>query len=279
MAAQPARRLQPKIPTPASMPLRGRISDLPSISVIIPCLNEEGVVDGLIDDLLDNDYPHFEIIVCDSGSSDGTAAVVTERAQTDPRLRLVTAPKRGVSLARNTGASAAQGDYFVFLDADARVPHDYLEVAMTEIRQRVLAVATFYMRAGNDDRLCRLIVKAFNHWISILQYIKPTAPGASGFWVRRDLHAKTGGYDETLNFAEDLKYLAHCSRFGKFGVLRKQRAIINMRRFEQDGRIKTGLEWLFGGMTHTIGLRLRRTPFKYRFGHYSAVGTGKGRNI
>jgi cellulose synthase/poly-beta-1,6-N-acetylglucosamine synthase-like glycosyltransferase len=74
MAAQPARRLQPKIPTPASMPLRGRISDLPSISVIIPCLNEEGVVDGLIDDLLDNDYPHFEIIVCDSGSSDGTAS-------------------------------------------------------------------------------------------------------------------------------------------------------------------------------------------------------------
>ena len=63
-----------------------------------------------------------EIIVCDSHSDDDSALIVKRYIQRHANIvKLVQAPQRGVSLARNLGAQEAKGEYLVFLDADARI--------------------------------------------------------------------------------------------------------------------------------------------------------------
>lgn len=89
-------------------------------SIIIPVLNRASMLPRAIDSVLSQDYPHYEIIVVDDGSTDGTADVV--RAYKDPRVKLLQHPKnRGVCAARNTGIDQAVGEWFLFLDSDFEV--------------------------------------------------------------------------------------------------------------------------------------------------------------
>jgi len=69
-------------------------------------------------------YPHWEWIVVNDGSTDGTAAVLAELS--DPRIRVFHQANRGVSAARNAGLEAATGEYITFLDADDVLPADAL---------------------------------------------------------------------------------------------------------------------------------------------------------
>src|SRR3954469_15831986 len=58
----------------------------PGVSVLIPAYNEEAVIATSIRAALRSDYPLFEVLVLDDGSTDGTEAAATEAAAGDPRL-------------------------------------------------------------------------------------------------------------------------------------------------------------------------------------------------
>ena len=98
-------------------------SPAPHVSVLIPARNEEETIRRCVTSLLVQDYPSFEVLVLDDQSTDATAAIVTEIAQADSRLRLLRGdgPPQGwagkpyacIQLAR-----AASGDYLLFVDAD-----------------------------------------------------------------------------------------------------------------------------------------------------------------
>ena len=84
------------------------------ISVILPVFNAERYLAEAIESALTQTYPPLEVIVVDDGSSDGSAAL----AQRYSQVRFLTQPHLGVSVARNRGVAAAQGDVLAFLDAD-----------------------------------------------------------------------------------------------------------------------------------------------------------------
>jgi glycosyltransferase involved in cell wall biosynthesis len=86
----------------------------PSISVVVCAYNEERTLPECLDSLARCEYPHLEVIVCDDGSTDGTAAV----AASTP-FRLLRLPHGGLSRARNAGLAAATGEIVAYLDADA----------------------------------------------------------------------------------------------------------------------------------------------------------------
>ena len=87
-----------------------------SFSIIIPLYNKAPYIERAVKSVLSQDYPHFEIIIVNDGSSDGDEKIVTTIV--DERLKLVSQKNAGVSAARNTGAKEAQYEYLAFLDGD-----------------------------------------------------------------------------------------------------------------------------------------------------------------
>ncbi|MDD1708006.1 MAG: glycosyltransferase, partial [Methanoregulaceae archaeon] len=98
----------------------------PFFSILIPTFNEASLIRKRIENLLTLEYPHdrYEILVIDSGSTDGTAEVVQELVQTRrekvPPLRLVREnERRGKGSAVRTGRSLAGGEIILVSDANA----------------------------------------------------------------------------------------------------------------------------------------------------------------
>ncbi len=114
---------------------------LPKISAIICTHNRDAYLGAAIDTLLDQDFEDYEVIVVDNGSTDTTRAVVEARLP-HPRLRYLYEPTLGLSVARNTGAEAAQGEIVAYLDDDAEASRGWLS-ALHKVyaRHEKLAIA------------------------------------------------------------------------------------------------------------------------------------------
>ena len=95
------------------------------VSVIMPAYNSEVYIRESIDSVLAQSFTDFELIVVDDGSTDTTAAIVKSYA--DSRIRLIRQANQGVSVARNTGLEAAQGQFITFLDSDDLYYPDFLK--------------------------------------------------------------------------------------------------------------------------------------------------------
>ena len=85
------------------------------ISAVIPAFNASHCLGRAIDSILAQSYPAEEIIVVDDGSTDDTAVVA--KSYGEP-VRYIYQDNSGASIARNTGVTAAKGDWIAFLDAD-----------------------------------------------------------------------------------------------------------------------------------------------------------------
>lgn len=109
----------------------------PTISVVIPALNEELYLARCLDSLRLQSYRSFEVIVVDNGSTDATAAIARAAG-----VRVVKAPKRGVCAARQAGTTAARGQFIVSTDADTVFKTDWLsQIASAFTDPEVVAVA------------------------------------------------------------------------------------------------------------------------------------------
>jgi len=85
-------------------------------SVIIPLYNKEISVRSTVESVLNQTWPHFELVIINDGSTDNSLSVV--KSFKDPRIRVVSQNNNGVSNARNRGIKESKNDYIVFLDAD-----------------------------------------------------------------------------------------------------------------------------------------------------------------
>ena len=94
---------------------------MPSVTVVVPALNDAGMLAHCLADLAAQLRPADEVIVVDNGSSDGTAAVARAAG-----ARVLVQPQRGIWPAAATGYDAAHGDIIARLDADSRPPVDWL---------------------------------------------------------------------------------------------------------------------------------------------------------
>src|SRR5258708_10412751 len=109
------------------------------ISIIIPTLNEEKSLPKLLASIHNQTVQPLEVIIADAQSTDDTRSIaksfgciVVDDAGTG------SGPAKG----RNNGAKNAKGEIFLFLDADTRLPFDFLEGAFSEFVERRLTSAT-----------------------------------------------------------------------------------------------------------------------------------------
>ena len=88
------------------------------VSVIIPVYNVEAYLRQCLDSVLNQTLGDMEVICVDDGSTDGSAAILAEYAEKDPRIKVVAQPNAGAGAARNAGLVLAKGEWLSFFDAD-----------------------------------------------------------------------------------------------------------------------------------------------------------------
>ena len=109
----------------------------PTVSIIVPCFNEEKTIDLLLESIYRQTWPKsdLEVIIAEGLSSDHTRQKIAsfQAAHPDLLLRLVDNPRRIIPAALNCALAAAGGDVIVRLDAHSEPAVDYVERCLADI--------------------------------------------------------------------------------------------------------------------------------------------------
>lgn len=180
------------------------------VTIIVPVYNEATVIVAALRSLLALEYPAFDILVVDDGSTDGTfeRAATLEGRYGSIRVRVVRKVNGGKASALNTGIALARTPFVLCMDGDSRLTRDTLRQAMRHFTDpRIGAVAGNVKVVNRNNLWTRLQAleyieglnlarraQGFMHGVNII-------PGPIGVF-RRDVLLAVGGYD-TDTFAED----------------------------------------------------------------------------
>lgn len=101
----------------------------PFVTIMIPAHNEESVISHTVENVLNIDYPNFEVIIIDDRSSDNTASVIKDLEARHEQVRALIRDKNafpGKSAVLNDAFVIARGEAILVFDADATVEPDFL---------------------------------------------------------------------------------------------------------------------------------------------------------
>ena len=192
---------------------------LPSVSVVIPCLNEERFIAEVIERLVPQyDGKLFEIIVVDGGSTDRTRDVVAKCGERWPesKIKIINNAARHIAIAVNLGISEARGEVIVRMDAHSVPSPNYVMRCVELLRSENAAVVGMPWRinAGAATPAARAIALAVSHPFGIgdakyrlLREGEPRSVDTVPFGVfRKSLWEELGGFNEALLANEDYDF-------------------------------------------------------------------------
>lgn len=166
----------------------------PLISVIIANYNYAPYVGQAIESALGLDWPRFEVIVVDDGSTDGSVEAISRYEE---RIRLIRQPNQGQRSANNAGFAVARGDIVIFLDSDDLLDPAIAKEAVAVWSSRTSKVQVQMARIGADgtpmgsvlpylrdvptpDQIRRWVIRCSEY---------PTPPGSGNVYSREFLEA------------------------------------------------------------------------------------------
>ncbi len=182
----------------------------PPVTVIVPAFNEGPVIQSAIRSLLDLDYPAYEILIIDDGSTDDThaRAAELEGRYGGVTVRVVGKANAGKAAALNTGIAIARHELVLCMDGDSRLSRDTLRNAVRHFAdERVGAVAGNVKVVNRNGMWTRLQALEYIEGLNMARraqgFLRAVniIPGPIGVF-RRSALIDVGGYD-TDTFAED----------------------------------------------------------------------------
>ena len=182
----------------------------PPVTLIVPAYNEAPLIQSAIRSLLELDYPAYEILVVDDGSTDDTSARAAELEghHGGVLVRVVSKTNAGKANALNTGIALARHPFVVCMDGDSRLERDTLRAAMRHfVDPKVGAVAGNVKVVNRDSLWTRLQALEYIEGLNMARRaqgflrVVNIIPGPIGVF-RRETLSSVGGYDSDT-FAED----------------------------------------------------------------------------
>jgi rSAM/selenodomain-associated transferase 2 len=221
------------------------------ISIVIPVVNEERVLEMNLRRLARQAGGSHEIVCVDGGSTDSSREIASSFA------RVVAAPRRR-SIQMNSGAAVARGEALFFLHADSRLEDGALEAVERCLSDRRFAGGSFSLRIEDERRLYRVVAAGANFRSRFLRL----PYGDQAVFCRREVFERLGGFRPDLALMEDIDFARRLVRAGEVAVL-PQRVWTSARRWEREGRARTILRnWAYA-IAYVAGVPPNRLASAY----------------
>lgn len=187
----------------------------PLVSVIVPVYNGAKYIQKAIESILSQTYRHYEIIVVDDGSTDGTREKL-ERYQN--KICYLFQQNQGSAAARNTGIKLAKGELIAFLDSD-----DFW--SMSEKLAKQVACFLENPDLGGINTGWKIVdetgkhIKSVQPWhkapkLDLETWLKKKCVRTSAMMFRKEWLEKVGGFDEELRQSHDVDLILRLSLAG-----------------------------------------------------------------
>ena len=189
----------------------------PPVSIVVPAFNEAAGIEPAVRSLAASDYPEFEVIVVDDGSSDGTGEIVEGLGL--PNVRVLREANRGKAEALNLAIANAKHDIIVAVDADTVFEKETVRKIVRPFADKWVGAAAGNAKVGNRGGILGRwqhidYVTGFNLDRRLYDVLNcmPTVPGAVGAFRREALDDIGGFSSDTL--AEDTDATIALGRLG-----------------------------------------------------------------
>ena len=186
------------------------IKELPPISILVPAYNEGRVLERALTSLMQLEYPEYEVLVIDDGSTDDTLAIASEwEGRRGPgHFRVITKPNGGKATALNAGIDHSSHPLILCMDADSYLEPRALLKAARHFSDPAVGAVAGNVKVENRGRIVTQLqaleyIEGLNMPRRAQGFISAVniVPGPIGLF-RREALEEIGGYD-TDTFAED----------------------------------------------------------------------------
>jgi len=218
------------------------------ISIIIPTLNEEIIIESALENLRTHtrNTPH-EIIVSDGGSRDKTVTIAEKFA-------LVIKSEKGKAIQLNEGAKRAAGDILFFVQADTMIPRGALEAIELKIYKQGYDGGGFSNVFSKHNKKIKTLGRILNFRIFTNDHRKNLIFfGDNGIFCKREVFEKLGGYN-LIPIMEDYDFSKRMRDQFKIVRILDPKLIMSSRRFIKDGFVKTRLLWIIIKRLYQLGI-------------------------
>lgn len=223
----------------------------PGVTVLVPAFNEANVIERCLKSILKSDYPNFQVIVIDDGSSDHTADVVNEKFGHDPRISLLQQENHGKWRAENHALGQVTTPIFIGVDADTILLPNAISWLVQQFKDEKVGAVAGFVEVGNRRNFltaCQtleyLVSQAFSRRAFEVFGGILVVPGAIGAW-RTDAVRKAGMYSgNTITEDADLTISVH--RAGYEVRFQEQARAITEAPESVSAFLKQRLRWVLG---------------------------------
>lgn len=234
------------------------------ISFVIPAYNEEALIGGCLDSVLQEiraSGADAEVIVVNNASTDRTADI----ARAIPGIRVVDEARKGLPFAREAGYRATSGELIANVDADTILTDMWIPTVLAEFEKDknlvVLSGPFIYYDLSPIQRRMVYLFYVLGYLLHLFnRYVTHAGAMSQGgnFVVRRSALDKVGGFDTTISFyGEDTDIARRLSRVGRVKWTFALPIKASGRRLQEEGLVRTA--WRYT-LNHLSILYLKR-PF------------------